>query len=100
MGLVNALNHEKEAMREDSTLHILRSVALAVLTVLAVYLCWNLAAPFVSAFTWGLTLTIACAPLRKWLFARFPKTVATVLIMVLVIAVIAVPVTVILRQLF
>jgi predicted PurR-regulated permease PerM len=85
--------------REDSTLRVLRAVALAALTVLAIYLCWMLAAPFLNAFTWGFTLAVVCAPLRKWLFARLPKLPATVLIMALVIVVIAVPLTFVLRQL-
>jgi predicted PurR-regulated permease PerM len=84
---------------EDATLRVLRTVALAVLTVLAIYLCWKLSAPFLNAFTWGFTLTVVCAPLRKWLFARLPRLPATVLIMALVIVVIAVPLTFVLRQL-
>lgn len=67
--------------------------------MLAVYLCWMLFAPFLHAFTWGFTLAVVCAPLRKWLFARLPRLPATVLIMALVIVVIAVPLTFILRQL-
>jgi predicted PurR-regulated permease PerM len=85
--------------RKDTTLRVLREVALAALTVLAIYLCWKLFAPFLNAFTWGFTLTVVCAPLRKWLFARLPRFPATVLIMALVIVVIAVPLTFVLRQL-
>jgi predicted PurR-regulated permease PerM len=89
----------EDAKQGDGTLRVLRAVALAVLTVLAIYLCWKLAAPFINAFTWGFTLTLVCAPLRKWLFSRLPKLPATVLIMALVVIAIAVPLTVFLRQL-
>src|ERR1700687_5999586 len=85
--------------REDGTLRVLRKVALAALTVLAIYLCWKLFAPFLNAFTWGFTLAVVCAPLRKCLSARLPRFPATVLIMALVIVVIAVPLTFVLRQL-
>lgn len=85
--------------REDQTPRILRAVFLISLTVLTIYLCWKLAAPFVGAFTWGFALTVACTPLRKWLFARMPKLPATLLIMAVVIVVIAAPVTFVLREL-
>jgi len=91
----------KEGMsREDTTLGVLRPVVLSVLTALAIYLCWKLAAPFLNAFTWGLALAVACAPLGKLLFRRLPRAWATLLIMAFVIAIIAVPVTFVSRQLF
>ena len=86
-------------MREDGTLRVLRAMALAALTALGIYLCWKLAAPFLNAITWAFTLTLVCAPLRKWLFARMPRLPATALIMALVLVVIAVPLTFALRQL-
>jgi predicted PurR-regulated permease PerM len=84
---------------QDNTLRVLRAVLLAAVTALAIYLCWRLASPFLNAFTWGFTLAVACAPLRKWLFARIPRWPATLLIMAIVLIVIAVPVTFMLRQL-
>ncbi len=84
---------------EDITGRVLRAVVLAVLTAFALYLCWKLAAPFLSAFTWALALSVACAPLRKWLFARMNRLWATLLIMALVILVVAVPVAAISREL-
>ena len=90
---------EKKAPQEDITLRVLRSVVLTVLTALVIYLCWKLVAPFLNAFTWGLTLAVACGPLRKRLFSRLPRLPATLLIMAFVIAVIAVPVTFVSRQL-
>ena len=86
--------------QDDTTVRVLRTVALAALTLFAIYLCWRLAAPFLSPLTWGLALAVACAPLRAWLLARMPPLAATLLIMALVIAVIAAPLTFVLRQLF
>lgn len=83
----------------DKSVEVFRAVVLAALTASAIYLCWRLTAPFLNAFLWSFTLTIACAPLRTWLFKRMPKFPATLLIIALVTIVIAVPVTVVLRQL-
>jgi len=85
---------------EDDTTPVLRAVALSALTALAIYLCWKMLAPFVPAFTWAAALAVACAPLRRWLFARMPRALASVLIILLILAVIAVPMTFVVRQLF
>ena len=74
-------------------------MVLAALTALAIYLCWKMLAPFVPAFTWAAALAVACAPLRRWLFARMPRTVASLLIIILILVVIAVPMTFVVRQL-
>src|SRR5581483_3487160 len=72
-----------------TTSGVLQILFLTGLTVAAIYLCWKLAAPFLEAFTWAFALAIACAPLRRLLFARMPRLPATLLIMALVIALIA-----------
>jgi predicted PurR-regulated permease PerM len=87
------------AEHQDTTVRVLRPLVLTALTALAIYLCWKLAAPFLNAFTWALTLAVACDPLRKWLFARLPRLPATLLIMTVVIFVVALPVTLLSRQL-
>lgn len=86
--------------QDETTVRVLRTVALAALSLLAIYLCWKLAAPFLSPLTWGLALAVACAPLRARLFTRLPPLAATLLIVALVIVIIAAPLTFILRQLF
>ena len=98
VGIEEAFKLEK-AIRDETTLRVLRWVVLAALTVIACYLCWKLAAPFLNAFTWGLTLAVACAPLRKWLFRRMPALPATLLIIAFVIVVIAMPTAMLLREL-
>jgi predicted PurR-regulated permease PerM len=72
---------------------------LLILAAIAIFLCWKMVAPFISAFTWALTLAIACAPLRRKLFARMPAGRASVLIIAVVVVVIGAPVTLLLRQL-
>jgi predicted PurR-regulated permease PerM len=92
-------NSEQSVTTVDSTIRVLRALVLAALTALGIYLCWQLIAPFIYAFTWALALAVACAPLRKWLVARLPRTLATLLIVAVVIVVIAVPLSFVLRQL-
>jgi len=86
--------------QQDSVSRGLRLLLLAGLTGAAIFLCWKLTAPFINAFTWAFALAVACAPLRRWLFARMPKLPATLLILALVIVVVAAPVTFFLRVLF
>jgi predicted PurR-regulated permease PerM len=92
-------NAEQSVTIDNASIRVVHALALAALAALAVFLCWKLFAPFLYAFSWAFAFAVACAPLRKWLFARMPRVPATLLIMALVIVVIAVPLTFILRQL-
>ena len=69
----------------------LRPTILAALTALMVYLCWRMATPFVSAFTWALALAIASQPLRNRLTARMPATLAALLTIVVLIIGLGIP---------
>lgn len=86
-------------VRSESTPGVLRVLFLTGLTAAAIYLCWKLVTPFIGAFTWAFALAVACAPLRKWLFARMPRLPATLLILAAVVVVTAVPVTFVMREL-
>lgn len=97
--MASTLPITRSPAHQDSTAALLRVLVLTGLTAAAIYLCWKLAAPFVDAFTWAIALAVACAPLRRWLFARIPALPATLLVLTLVVAVIAAPVTFILHQL-
>lgn len=57
----------------------LRYIVLSALTVLMIYLCWQMVTPFISALTWALALAIASQPLRNRLTARMPATLAALL---------------------
>jgi predicted PurR-regulated permease PerM len=97
--MVSAPRITDSSVPPDSTAGVLRVLFLTALTAAAVYLCWKITAPFLSAFTWAFALAVACAPLRRWLFSRMPKLPATLLIVGLVLVVIAVPVSLMLREL-
>jgi len=79
------------AQQSDRSSAILRMASLAVIAIAVAYLCWNLIAPFISGFTWGLTIAIVCAPLRKSLFRWMPPLSATLLIIVAAILLMTVP---------
>jgi predicted PurR-regulated permease PerM len=85
-------------MAADS--HALRALALAGLTITVVYLCWLMAAPFLSAFTWAFALAVALSPIRRWLTARMSGLAATLLIMTLLVVAVTVPGALLARQLF
>lgn len=49
--------------------HVLVLVLLAA-TVLALYLCYQMAVPFLSVFTWALALAVVTHPVHDWVRAR------------------------------
>jgi predicted PurR-regulated permease PerM len=87
------------AAHQDATLVVLRAAVLVLITALVLYLCWQIVAPFVNAFTWAFAIAVACSPLRQWLFRRMPRSVASILIIALLLIVIVVPVSFLFRQL-
>lgn len=69
----------------------LRPTLLAALTALMIFLCWQMLAPFIPAFTWALALAIASQPLRKRLKMWMPATLAALLTITLLIAGLGIP---------
>ncbi len=84
---------------EDRFVHVFRALALAVFTVIAIYLCWLMAAPFFSSFTWAFALAVAFSPVRKWLSSRMSGRTATLLIIASLIVAVTLPGALIARQL-
>jgi predicted PurR-regulated permease PerM len=84
---------------EEHAPGMLRPLTLAAITAVALYLCWKMLAPFLSAFTWALALAVAVEPLRRWFFKRMRPLPATLLIVTIVIVVLAAPVTFLAREL-
>src|SRR5579863_6548431 len=86
-------------VQDGDVAHIFRALSLAALTAFAVYLCWLMTSPFLSAFTWAFAFAVALSPLRTWLSTRLPKLLATLLVITAAIIVAAVPGALFSRQL-
>ncbi len=76
-----------------------RALALAALTLIAVYFCWMMTVPFLGAFTWAFALAVAFYPVRIWLTRRMPGLAATLLIMTALVVGVSLPGAVLGRQL-
>lgn len=57
----------------------IRDAALLLLTGLALYLCWLLARPFLTAIAWALALAVVAHPLQRRLELFLPANVAALL---------------------
>lgn len=55
-------------------------VVLAAATLVAVYLCYLLVAPFLPALAWALALAVIAHPLHRWLSARIANDTACALV--------------------
>ena len=75
------------------------ALALAALTLIAIYFCWLMTAPFLSAFTWAFALAVAFSPVRTWLTSRMPGLTATLLILTSLVVAVSLPVALVGRQL-
>lgn len=70
-----------------------RALVMLVATAAGLILCFRMAAPFLSALTWALTLSVLFAPFQVWLEKRLKHPNAAALLSVLTIGVmVAVPV--------
>ncbi len=52
------------------TRQYLSSIVLLILTALSVVLCLVVAAPFLPALIWALTMAVAAHPVHQWIAAR------------------------------
>ena len=75
-------------------------IVLFAASVLVGWLCWMLVQPFVPALTWAVVLAVIAHPLHQRLLARMPKwpNVAALLAVICVTVVIAVPATLVVRE--
>jgi predicted PurR-regulated permease PerM len=69
----------------------LSSLALFLLTVLGLVLCFLLLQPFISALTWALALSIVALPIHRRIEKRINRHVAATLSLLLVAGVIVAP---------
>jgi predicted PurR-regulated permease PerM len=80
---------------------LLRTVVLAALAVLLLYLCWRILVPFLTAISWAFALAVIAAPVYRRLRARVVSpTLASLLTSFLVIAVVIAPAVLLARSLF
>jgi predicted PurR-regulated permease PerM len=84
---------------EERYSHAFGALALAALTLIAIYFCWLMTAPFLSAFTWALALAVAFSPVRRWLTSRMPGLTATLLIITSLVVAVSLPGALVGRQL-
>lgn len=70
MGVVH---DEIEPVPPGLTRERLQTYALAAVTVLALYLCYLIAAPFIPVLTWALALAIVARPAYRWIAGRVQR---------------------------
>jgi predicted PurR-regulated permease PerM len=74
-------------------------LVLAGATVVVGWLCWHLIKPFVPSLTWALVLAVLAHPLHEWIVAKLKwPSVSAALAVVLVTIAIALPATLVVRQ--
>ena len=66
------------------------TLLLMAVTVVGIYFCYRLAAPFLPAFVWALVLAVLFAPLYRWIGSKVKYPSLAALICVLVAALIVV----------
>ena len=77
-----------------------QTLVLTGLTLFGIYLCYRLAAPFVSAITWALALAVLFTPVQRWLERRVLRPGVAAMVAVLAIALmVAVPATFVAQRL-
>lgn len=83
----------------DSRRHV-QTLGLFIATAFGVYLCWMLAAPFVSALAWALALAVLFTPFQGWLESKFKHPNLAAFVGVLVIgAIVVIPATFVVQHL-
>lgn len=60
------------------------TLVLIIVTVVGIYLCYMLAAPFIPALTWALALAVLFAPMYRWIVSKvkYPNLAATICVFV------------------
>ena len=67
-----------------SRIHV-QTLVLIVATAFGIYLCYRLAAPFVSALVWALAMAILFTPFQQWLESKLKRPSLAALVSALVI---------------
>ena len=66
------------------------TLVLMAVTVVGIYFCYRLVAPFFPALTWALALAVLFAPLHRWLESKVkhPNLAATICVLVVALIVV------------
>ncbi len=66
------------------------TLALMAVTVVGIYFCYRLAAPFFPALAWALALAVLFAPFHRWLESKvkYPNLAATICVLVVAVMVV------------
>jgi predicted PurR-regulated permease PerM len=93
-------NADSAANDWGSRSHV-HTLLLMAATVTGIYICYQLAAPFIPAFTGALALAVLFAPLYRWLEKKIkhPNLVATICVLVAALIVV-VPTAFVAEQIF
>lgn len=77
------------------------TIALLVITAIALYLCYRIAYPFLPALTWALALAVIARPVHHWIARRIPYPSAAAAVSVgLVALLLLTPVVLLTWQIF
>lgn len=77
-----------------------RDIALLLVTVLALYLCWLLASPFLAAIVWALALAVVAYPLHRRFELLLPPNLAAFVSVLTVTVVLLAPGAFLLQRFF
>ena len=64
----------------------IRTLVLLVATAFGIYLCYRLAAPFVSAITWAVALAVLFTPFQRWMEKKIKRPGIAALVAVMTIS--------------
>ena len=88
---MTAPTEQKPQTSEDGAGHgQARTFLLAAFTAIGLYLCYLLAAPFLSTLTWAIALAVLFMPLQVWLESKLRHPNIAALVSVLIIGLIVV----------
>ena len=82
---------EPSEPHESASTVAMRTLMLVALTAIALFLCWQMVAPFLPAFAWALAVSVAVYPLRSRLMAYLPRSLAAIVTVFIAIVMLAVP---------
>ena len=75
-----------------------QTLVLMLATILGIYLCFQLALPFLSVLLWALTLAVMFTPLQRWLESKFKHPNLAALISILIIGLIVITPTLLIGE--